>query len=74
VQEAVCHLREFLRNDLAVYYSDAIDRMSSPSYLPTNQDILHSHVKTMGITEIFKVEELTYTLLDVGGQRSKRKK
>jgi guanine nucleotide-binding protein subunit alpha len=74
VQEAVRHSCEFQRNDLAVYYSDAINRMSSPSYLPTNQDILHSHVKTTGITEIFKVEELTYTLFDVGGQRSEWKK
>ena len=35
--------------------------------LPTDQDILCSHVKTMGITEtIFKVGELM--LFDVGGQ------
>ncbi|KIM45751.1 hypothetical protein M413DRAFT_442360 [Hebeloma cylindrosporum] len=75
VQEAVRRSREFQLNDSAVYYFNAIDRMSSPSYLPTDQDILRSRVKTTGITETtFKVGELTYKLFDVGGQRSERKK
>jgi len=56
-------------------YFNAIDRMSAPGYLPTNQDILRSRVKTTGITETtFRVGELTYKLFDVGGQRSERKK
>jgi guanine nucleotide-binding protein subunit alpha len=75
VQEAVNRSREFQLNDSAVYYFNAIERMSSPSYLPTDQDILRSRVKTTGITETtFKVGELTYKLFDVGGQRSERKK
>jgi guanine nucleotide-binding protein G(i) subunit alpha len=49
--------------------------MSMPGYVPTDQDILRSRVKTTGITEtMFKVGELTYRLFDVGGQRSERKK
>lgn len=49
--------------------------MSSPGYLPNDQDILRSRVKTTGITEtMFRVGELTYRLFDVGGQRSERKK
>ena len=49
--------------------------MADPQYLPTDQDILRSRVKTTGITETtFKVGELTYKLFDVGGQRSERKK
>ena len=75
IQEAVRRSREFQLNDSAVYYFNAIDRMASPSYLPTDQDILRSRVKTTGITETtFKVGELTYKLFDVGGQRSERKK
>lgn len=75
VQEAVRRSREFQLNDSAVYYFNAIDRMASPSYLPTDQDILRSRVKTTGITETtFKIGELTYKLFDVGGQRSERKK
>ena len=75
VREAVSRSREFQLNDSAVYYFNAIDRMASPGYMPTDQDILRSRVKTTGITETtFKVGELTYRLFDVGGQRSERKK
>jgi guanine nucleotide-binding protein G(i) subunit alpha len=75
ITQAVSRSREFQLNDSAVYYFTAIDRMASPNYLPTDQDILRSRVKTTGITETtFKVGELTYKLFDVGGQRSERKK
>ncbi|EJU04442.1 G protein alpha-subunit [Dacryopinax primogenitus] len=75
VKEAVRRSREFQLNDSAVYYFNCLDRMASPSYLPTDQDILRSRVKTTGITETtFRVGELTYRLFDVGGQRSERKK
>jgi len=75
VQEAISRSREFQLNDSAIYYFNAIDRMASPSYLPSDQDILRSRVKTTGITETtFKVGDLTYKLFDVGGQRSERKK
>ena len=75
VKEAVRRSREFQLNDSAVYYFNAIDRMASSGYTPTDQDILRSRVKTTGITETtFKVGELTYRLFDVGGQRSERKK
>jgi guanine nucleotide-binding protein G(i) subunit alpha len=61
MQEAVCRSREFQLNDSAVYYFNAIDRMSLPSYLSTDQNILRNHVKTTGITEtMFKIGELTY--------------
>jgi len=75
VMEAVSRAREFQLNDSAKYYFNAIERMSAPGYLPTDQDILRSRVKTTGITEtMFKVGDLTYKLFDVGGQRSERKK
>lgn len=62
-------------SELGSSYFNAIDRMADPAYLPTDQDILRSRVKTTGITEtMFKVGELTYRLFDVGGQRSERKK
>ncbi|KAK0194817.1 heterotrimeric G protein alpha subunit B [Armillaria mellea] len=75
VREAVRRSREFQLNDSAVYYFNSLDRMASVGYMPTDQDILRSRVKTTGITETtFKVGELTYKLFDVGGQRSERKK
>ena len=75
VREAVSRSREFQLNDSAVYYFGAVDRMADRRYMPTDQDILRSRVKTTGITETaFKIGELTYKLFDVGGQRSERKK
>ena len=75
VQEAVRRSPEFQLNDSAVYYFNAIDRMAQLSYLPTDQDILRSRVKTTGITETtFKVGELTYKIFNMGDLRSVRKK
>lgn len=55
-------------------YFDSIDRIGHPSYVPTDQDVLRSRVKTTGITETtFTIGELTYRMFDVGGQRSERK-
>ncbi|KDQ21216.1 hypothetical protein BOTBODRAFT_99153 [Botryobasidium botryosum FD-172 SS1] len=75
VRDAVKRSREFQLNDSAVYFFNALDRMAAPNYLPTDQDILRSRVKTTGITETtFRVGDLNYRLFDVGGQRSERKK
>ena len=56
-------------------YFDSISRIAQPDYLPNDQDVLRSRVKTTGITETtFIIGELTYRMFDVGGQRSERKK
>ena len=56
-------------------YFESMDRISQPGFMPNEQDVLRSRVKTTGITEtIFLIGELTYRLYDVGGQRSERKK
>jgi GTPase SAR1 family protein len=52
-----------------------LDRLFLPDFAPTNDDILLTRIKTTGITEtIINVGNLTYRMLDVGGQRSERKK
>ncbi|KAF7724426.1 guanine nucleotide-binding protein subunit alpha [Apophysomyces ossiformis] len=67
--------REYQLNDSAKYYFDSIDRIGKPDYIPTDQDVLRSRVKTTGITETtFVIGDLTYRMFDVGGQRSERKK
>ncbi|KAI9273014.1 guanine nucleotide-binding protein subunit alpha [Phascolomyces articulosus] len=67
--------REYQLNDSAKYYFDSIDRIGGPNYVPTDQDVLRSRVKTTGITETtFVIGDLTYRMFDVGGQRSERKK
>lgn len=56
-------------------YFDSVDRIGEISYVPTDQDVLRSRVKTTGITETtFIIGDLTYRMFDVGGQRSERKK
>lgn len=66
---------EFQLNDSAEYYFLAIDRLASPSYTPSVQDILRSRAKTTGIIETeFFVNNTKFTLVDVGGQRSERRK
>ncbi|ORY62715.1 G protein alpha-subunit [Leucosporidium creatinivorum] len=67
--------REFQLNDSASYYFDAAARIGAHDYVPTDQDILRSRVKTTGLTEErFQVGLLQYVVFDVGGQRSERKK
>jgi guanine nucleotide-binding protein G(i) subunit alpha len=61
--------------DLYCSFFDNVVRIASPSYTPTDDDILHARVKTTGIIEVkFIVDELTFRVVDVGGQRSERKK
>lgn len=56
-------------------FFDSLDRLFSKDYLPSDQDILRSRLKTTGITEtVFDLGNLTYRIFDVGGQRSERKK
>jgi len=62
-------------NDSAVYYFDQLNTILNPSYLPSDQDILRSRVKTTGIVEnTFLFNNSTFRIYDVGGQRSERKK
>ncbi len=75
VQAAFQRSREYQLNDSAKYYFDSIDTIASPTYVPSDQDVLRSRVKTTGITETtFIIGDLTYRMFDVGGQRSERKK
>lgn len=75
IQKCFARSREYQLNDSAKYYFNHIDRISKPDFLPTDEDILHSRVKTTGIVEsTFDVEGQNYRIYDVGGQRSERKK
>ena len=74
---SLCHLflLDFSFSDALFSYFESIDRLSSPDYVPNEQDVLRSRVKTTGITETkFAVDQLMYRMFDVGGQRSERKK
>lgn len=75
VQECFQRSREYQLNDSCKYYLDQLDRLSEPTYRPTQQDILRTRVRTLGIVEIqFVFKKLHFRLLDVGGQRTERRK
>ncbi|SPO29161.1 probable guanine nucleotide-binding protein alpha-4 subunit [Ustilago trichophora] len=56
------------------YFLDHYPRIVSPSFTPSDEDILHSRVRTIGVTEdVFRVDRsLIYRIYDVGGSRSQR--
>jgi len=66
---------KFQLPDSAQYYFDRLDAIAAPGYIPTEQDILRSRVKTSGIVvNDFLVEGNEFKMIDVGGQRNERKK
>ena len=66
---------EYQLNDSAKYFLDDLERLGRKDYMPTEQDILRTRVKTTGIVEVhFSFKNLNFKLFDVGGQRSERKK
>jgi len=75
IQECYDRRREYQLTDSAKYYLDAIDRIAEPDYLPSLQDILRVRVPTTGIIEYpFDLDSIIFRMVDVGGQRSERRK
>jgi len=75
IQAAYARSSEFQLNDSASYYFAAIARLVAPGYVPTQDDVLRSRVRTTGIVETqFSYAELNFKVYDVGGQRNERKK
>uniref|UniRef100_A0A673TYQ5 G protein subunit alpha 15 n=1 Tax=Suricata suricatta TaxID=37032 RepID=A0A673TYQ5_SURSU len=67
--------REFHLLDSAVYYLSHLERITGEDYVPTAQDVLRSRMPTTGINEYcFSVQKTNLRIVDVGGQRSERKK
>jgi len=66
---------EFQLNDSASYYFESVDRLIAPDYTVSQEDVLRSRTKTTGIIETeFDVQGTHFRMVDVGGQRSERKK
>jgi len=75
VQKLYERRNEYQLIDSAGYYIQDIRRVTDPSYVPTEQDVLRSRIQTTGIIETsFVIEGKKFFLVDVGGQRSERKK
>jgi len=57
------------------YFVEHIDRICQAGWIPTKDDVLHVRAVTTGITEEnMKIKEKVFHIVDVGGQRSERRK
>ncbi|KAM6217768.1 guanine nucleotide-binding protein subunit alpha-15 [Rhynchocyon petersi] len=66
---------EFHLLDSAMYYLTHLERITEEGYIPTAQDVLRSRMPTTGINEYcFSVQKTNLRIVDVGGQKSERKK
>uniref|UniRef100_A0A2K5CKF4 G protein subunit alpha i3 n=1 Tax=Aotus nancymaae TaxID=37293 RepID=A0A2K5CKF4_AOTNA len=67
VQACFSRSREYQLNDSASYYLNDLDRISQSNYIPTQQDVLWTRVKTTGIVEThFTFKDLYFKMFDVG--------
>ncbi|CAN9504544.1 unnamed protein product [Ophioblennius macclurei] len=75
IQKCYDRRREFQLSDSAKYYLSDLNRITAPGYIPTLQDILRVRVPTTGILEYpFDLSRVVFRMVDVGGQRSERRK
>jgi len=57
------------------YYWEEAERIAKDNYVPTKEDIIRSKCTTHGINEThLKYKNIEFTFIDVGGQRSERRK
>ncbi|KAF4566540.1 hypothetical protein EYR36_011971 [Pleurotus pulmonarius] len=58
-----------------LYFFDSLDRLFDPEYQPTESDIIQCRARTTGITETtFQLKDHEMLMVDVGGQKSERRK
>lgn len=61
--------------DSAEYFFDNVERIAQPGYVPIYEDVLRCRARTTGIVNTnFKIQGNRFQMMDVGGQRSERKK
>jgi len=77
--------KDFWLLDSFFYYMDNIDRFAEPDFVPSDEDIVMARIRTTGIQEnrlehkVYSQEpnepsQIIFNVVDVGGQRSERKK
>lgn len=75
MQQTWIERSKFQLQDSLKYFMENIDRIAEAGYIPSKDDVMHVRITTTGIVE----EELTmegrpFLIVDVGGQRSERRK
>ncbi len=80
IQKVFLRRNEFQLDDSTSYYMNDLDRISKLDYVPTQEDVLRTRVKTTGVVEMnYQLtdnngKQKTVQMMDVGGQRNERKK
>jgi len=75
VQKAWSRGNEAALPENLMYFYSSLDRLFDPTYQPTEQDIIHCRARTIGITETtFTLRDHEMQMVDVGGQKSERRK
>jgi len=74
IQRTYANRAKFQLTDSSQYFFDKIKEVSTENYLPTQQDVLRSRVRTTGIVENdFEIDNNKFKMFDVGGQRKREK-
>ncbi|KAM7402400.1 hypothetical protein PAMP_017643 [Pampus punctatissimus] len=74
VQACFNRSQEYQLNDSAAYYLNDLDRICQPNYIPTQQDVLHTSVRTSGFMEIdFTFKNLNFKMFTLCNGINRRK-
>ena len=75
VQSCFADSIQYQLSDSTSYFLNDLTRITHPDYVPSELDILKTRVRTTGINETtFYCKAMLFRVVDVGGQRSQRKK
>ncbi|KAK6301852.1 guanine nucleotide-binding protein subunit alpha-13 [Coregonus clupeaformis] len=75
IQHAYDRRREFQLGESVKYFLDNVEKLGEPSYIPSQQDVLLARKPTKGIHEYdFEIKSVPFKMVDVGGQRSERRR
>eukprot|EP01121_Diplochlamys_sp_Union-15-3_P002135 TRINITY_DN11855_c0_g1_i1.p1 TRINITY_DN11855_c0_g1~~TRINITY_DN11855_c0_g1_i1.p1 ORF type:complete len:350 (-),score=60.14 TRINITY_DN11855_c0_g1_i1:52-1101(-) len=75
IQKVFSRSNQFSLPSSCKYCMDNLENISKPDYLPDVNDILNARQKTTGVIEtIFLIDDIVFTMVDVGGQKNERRK
>ena len=73
VKECYGRSREYPLNDSAAYFMEAFERLCDVEYVPTEQDVLRTRVKTTDVIETaFKYKHLNFQLIETAGSERQK--
>ena len=62
-------------SDHTAFFLDSAERIAQPDYIPTDEDVIKSRIRTIGVNEIkLNINDKKIKLVDVGGQQCERAK